>query len=285
MNIINCSELTPELARAGCFVRDMPNEDYHAYEGISKSGLDKIAKSPAHFYLSAPKGQTPAMRMGTIVHTAVLEPERFRAEYITLKGITSKAKPEYKAAAKVHGGGNVLTEQEGAEVISLQETIAASRDASAALAECDTFELSAFVEISGVICRARYDAISLKTGVSVDLKTTRDSSREEFAKSVFNFRYHVQDAFYSMIYERITGYPMRFKFLAVENEPPHCPMVYELDQEAKQYGLQDAMRDLLTYKRANDSQEWNGYEQTNEPLTLPNWALARYETELEEGIV
>lgn len=285
MDIIDYKDLTPELARAGCFVRDMPNEDYHAYEGISKSGLDKIAKSPAHYYLSAPKGQTPAMRMGTIVHAAVLEPARFKAEYITLKGIKSKAKAEYKAAAKVHGDGNVLTEQEGADVASLQETTRADTDAAAALAMCDMFELSAFVEIDGVICRARYDAINLKTGVSVDLKTTKDSSREEFSKSIYNFRYHVQDAFYSMIFERITGRAMTFKFLAVENEPPHCPMVYELDGEAKQYGLQDALRDLDAYKQANDSQEWKGYEQTNEALTLPSWALARYENELGEGIV
>ena len=37
--IIPYSELTIEKARAGCFVTDMPNEAYHAYEGISVSGL------------------------------------------------------------------------------------------------------------------------------------------------------------------------------------------------------------------------------------------------------
>jgi exodeoxyribonuclease VIII len=285
MKIITYEELTPELAKAGCFVTDMPNEAYHAYEGISKSGLDKINKSPAHYYLSAPSAQTPAMRMGTIVHAAVLEPERFASECMVLKGINSKAKPEYKAAAKEHGAENVLTEQEGAQVISLQESVRSNQEASDALLECNRFELSAFVEFSGVLCRARYDAINLETGVSVDLKTARSSEREEFSKSVYNFRYHVQDAFYSAIFRLITGRDLRFKFLAVENEPPHCPMVYELDSEAKEFGYQDAMNDLLTYKRANNSQEWKGYEQTNEPLALPSWALARYENELDEGIV
>lgn len=285
MKIITYEELTPELAMAGCFVTGMPNEAYHAYEGISKSGLDKINKSPAHFYLSAPTEQTPAMRMGTIMHAAVLEPERFANDCMVLKGIFSKAKAEYKAAAKEHGAENVLTHQEGAQVDSIQETVRSDPDASAALAECNQFELSAFVEINGVLCRARYDAINLETGVSVDLKTTKCSEREEFSKSVYNFRYHVQDAFYSAIFRLITGRDLRFKFLAVENEPPHCPMVYELGSESKEYGYQDAMNDLLTYKRANESQDWKGYEQTNEPLTLPSWALAKYENELDEGIV
>jgi len=285
MKIINYSELTPELARAGCFVLDMPNDAYHAYDGISKSGLDKVAKSPAHYFLSVHSEPTSAMRMGTIVHTAVLEPERFREEYVLLKGITDKRKTEYKEAVKVHGANNVLTEKEAAQVVSLQESISANMDASNALLECNMFEVSAFIEINGVICRCRYDALNIDTGVSVDLKTTQCSERESFSKSVFDFRYHVQDAFYSAVFEQITGKPLRFKFLAVENEPPHCPMVYELDQEAKQYGRMEAERDLQTFSDALDANEWKGYEQTNEPLTLPGWALARYESELDEGIV
>jgi len=286
MNIINCSELTPELARSGCMVKNMPNEDYHAYEGISKSGLDKIAKSPAHFMFDARKPAKRNLELGTALHTAVLEPNRYKEEYVILNGIKARTASEYKQAVKVHGSELVLIENEAAHIASIQETAFSQIDIASELVGCDLFELSGFKEINGVLCRIRIDALNSKDRIIVDLKTTQSSARDEFSKSVFNYRYHVQDAFYSMVYEAITGEPLEaFKFLAVENEPPHCPMVYELDQEAKQYGLQDAMRDLLTFKRASDSQEWKGYEQTNEPLTLPNWALARYETELEEGIV
>lgn len=285
MKIIDYKELTPELAKAGCFVLNMPNEDYHAFEGISKSSLDLINKSPAHFMCGKKFEQTPAMRMGTIVHTAVLEPERFAKEYIVLRGINDKRKTEYKEAAKQFGKDNTLTHDEGVQIESLVESISSRADLQSELDACNLFEVSAFVEINGVLCRCRYDALNTNDHVSIDLKTTRCSEREEFAKSVYNFRYHVQDAFYSEIYKRITGHSLRFGFLAVENEPPHCPMMYWLDDEAKMIGADEAVRNVSAYKRAMESQEWKGYEQTNEPLSLPSWAIARYEDQLDEEIV
>lgn len=283
--IIDYKELTPELARKGCFVLNMPNEDYHAYEGISKSGLDKINRSPAHFMFDAKKPSKRHLELGTALHTAVLEPERFNKEYLIVKGINDKRNSEWKEAAKNIDSSLLLTDSEGANIISIQEAIRSNQQASNALLTCNLFEVSAFIEINGVLCRCRYDALNIEFGCSIDLKTTQCSEREEFAKSVFNYRYHVQHAFYSRIFELITGEPLVFEFLAVENEPPHCPMVYQLDAEAVEIGLAEALKDLEAYRLANATQDWIGYEQTNEPLSLPIWALAKYESKLDEDIV
>ena len=59
MKTIPFNELTEDLARAGCFVTDMPNEAYHSYTGISKSGLDLVNRSPAHFFYGAKREATP----------------------------------------------------------------------------------------------------------------------------------------------------------------------------------------------------------------------------------
>lgn len=283
--IIDYKDLTPELARKGCFVLNTPNEDYHAYEGISKSGLDKINRSPAHFMFDAKQKSKRHFDLGTALHTAVLEPERFSKEYLIVKDINDKRKSEWKEAAKNIDSSLLLTDSEGANIISVQEAIRSNQQASDTILSCNLFEVSAFIEINGVLCRCRYDALNINFGLSVDLKTTQCSEREEFAKSVFNYRYHVQDAFYSYIFEKITGYPLVFKFLAVENEPPHCPMVYQLDAEAVEIGLAEALKDLEAYRLASATQDWIGYEQTNEPLSLPVWALARYESKLDEDIV
>jgi len=58
----------------------LTNEQYHTGPGVSKSSLDAIRKSPAHFKHSRTaerKGPTPAQRIGTMFHTIVLEPETF----------------------------------------------------------------------------------------------------------------------------------------------------------------------------------------------------------------
>ena len=77
MKIITFDELTPELAAAGCLVTGMSNEAYHAYDGISKSGLDLIARSPAHYAYRTASEPTRAMVIGSATHAAILEPEVF----------------------------------------------------------------------------------------------------------------------------------------------------------------------------------------------------------------
>ena len=69
----------------------MTNEDYHAdTSAISASGLKLFMRSPAHYYATyldpnrIERSPTPAMRVGTATHCAILEPERFSAEYIAL---------------------------------------------------------------------------------------------------------------------------------------------------------------------------------------------------------
>ena len=63
----------------------LTNEAYHGGPGISKSGLDLINKTPATFrYVTdhpTEREETSAMRIGTAVHAAILEPEVFATEY------------------------------------------------------------------------------------------------------------------------------------------------------------------------------------------------------------
>ena len=286
MKIIDYKDLTPELARTGCFVLNMPNSDYHAYQGISKSGLDLVARSPAHFLMQTERAPSRTLQLGTALHTAVLEPERFKAEYCLLTEVTDRRSSEYKQAVKIHTSDNVLVAKEAANILSIQETIRGQDEINELLTSCDLFELSAFIEIDGVLCRCRYDAFDSKNLVAVDLKTTQNSSPTEFSKSVFNYRYHVQDAFYSKIFKLITGRTLNaFKFLAVENDPPHCPMIYTLSDETRMIADSLMIADLKAYKEAESSSKWSGYEQTNEPLDLPSWAVAQYENNLDEGIV
>ena len=61
---------------------DLSNRDYHAHPAISKSGLDLISRSPAHYRYRAPKEPSRAMEIGTAIHTALLEPDRYAAEYV-----------------------------------------------------------------------------------------------------------------------------------------------------------------------------------------------------------
>lgn len=83
--------------------RNLPIEEYHSGPGISKSALDQIARSPAHYmaYKAAPHEPTPAMLLGSVFHAAVLEPGEFDARYcVAPEGIDRRTKVGKEAWAE-----------------------------------------------------------------------------------------------------------------------------------------------------------------------------------------
>ena len=61
----------------------MTNKEYREHEGISRSELFKIAKSPLHFKyaLDHPEEKTPALIFGGAAHKYILEMGDFDKEY------------------------------------------------------------------------------------------------------------------------------------------------------------------------------------------------------------
>ncbi len=63
---------------------DLPDQDYHQGEGLSGSILVEMGRSPAHCRAKLDglrDRRTKALEIGTALHCAVLEPERFPAAY------------------------------------------------------------------------------------------------------------------------------------------------------------------------------------------------------------
>ena len=79
-------------------IENMSNADYHAHSAISKSGLDLIEKSPAHFFY-AEREKTKEMVIGSAFHDLVLLPETFNELYIIKPAemnFSTKAGKEWK---------------------------------------------------------------------------------------------------------------------------------------------------------------------------------------------
>lgn len=268
-----------EITDAG-FYECMPEADYHAHPAISKTGLDLIARSPAHFYHAPPREPTRAMSIGSAIHCALLEPERFQRDYITLPGIRDRRAGEYKQAVKARGtDATVLIEPEADKIIGMQASIYAQPHARAILETAGRREVSAFVTDRefGIGMRCRFDLLT-DDGRAVDLKKTQDARPEAFARSVANYRYHVQAAMYSDVYYQLTGRRLQaFGFLAVEEEPPHPAMIYVLDDEAMAEGYRLYRRDLETYARCAAVGEWPAYGDEVQVLSLPKWATKEAE--------
>lgn len=276
----------------------IPNAEYHGGLGISKSGLDIIARSPMHYQFSRQAANdsepTAAMRIGTAAHTLILEPENFAAEYaVAPEGIDRRTKEgkqlwaDFQAEAD---GKIVLKGEEMDQLEGMRDAVMAHPAAHQLLTGCaGAAELSAYWNDpeTGALCRCRPD-FWRTDGVLVDLKTTDDASPDGFAMSVQKFRYHVQAPFYldgcRQAIEHggedlpITpGAPTAFVFIAVEKKPPHAVAVYALDFDSLEIGREEYQRDLQTYAECTAADNWPAYGEQIQRLGLPEWRLRREE--------
>ena len=122
-------------------------------------------------------------------------------------------------------------------------------------------ELSCFGEYKGVDARCRPDWIDLKRGFMVDLKTTQDASPENFNKSIYNFGYHRQAAFYLSLFKEVTGIHLEgYGIIAVENKPPYAVCSHQLHTDFLDIGQREVDVCIGRYRLATKEKKFTSYE-------------------------
>jgi hypothetical protein len=219
----------------------MSAADYFALPAANKSGLDDLEKSPLHFFARnldpnrEPRNETPAMRLGTAIHTAILEPERFAAEYRRVPmpeehPAALVSAEDYKARCKALGltvsgtkeamksrilefpGHNTEFFEDILDAASALKLLSPSDFKTVAAIQKNVAESTIVREIlgagkservmiwrdaaTGELCKGRADWIPNDLSIIVDLKSSQDASPEGFAKSVATYNYHRQAAWY-----------------------------------------------------------------------------------------
>lgn len=260
------------------FIPALAAERYHAHEAMSASGAKKILRSPAHYRLmrTKPSPPTAAMEFGTVVHCGVLEPDLLSSVVCIAPDVnkrTNAGKAEFAAFQEANAGRIVM---------SLDDYDRAMRCVDAVRAHPGAAKLLVGAEVEGslfwrdarfdVPCKVRYDARN--HGGLVDLKTTEDASPDEFARTIVNFKYHVQGAHYVSGAEHVLNEsPKFFAFIAVEKEEPHGVACYALPGNAILAGAYLMNKALERYQQALAAGAWAGYPDTIESIQLPRYAL------------
>lgn len=259
---------------------DISNEDYHAGDGVSKSQLDLLAKTPAllNWVKDAPEDEDKkaALDMGTALHCLLLEPDEFDKRFIIAPPFnrrTNQGKADEEAFLKEveDRGATVMSAEEGRKLRLMRASAMAHPTARWLLETKGHCEASMYWndETTGELCRIRPDKWLPDYRMIVDVKKVADMDR--FARHVEEFRYHVQEAMYREGALRATGEPHSFLFLAI-SESIDCgryPVrVFELDLADSAAGLALFHRDLNTYHQCRQSDEWRGVE----VIKRPDWA-------------
>ena len=250
------------------------NEEYHAIkDAVGSSGLRTlIMQTPAHFKynLDNPEPPSAEMRMGTYVHTAILEPHLFSSSLVVDVG--SRAAKAFKDAVQSHPGKTVMLQNEFEQALNIRDAVLGNLTARNLLSQ-GINESSYFWtdEQTGVKCKFRPDCI--RPGrIGVDLKTCADASFRGFMNSIGRFRYDMQAAFYLEGLSKVTGENHdSFTFIVAEREPPYLVACYVLDEASIERGMQDVRKALTLYAQCLDSDMWPGYPAELQPISVPHW--------------
>lgn len=268
--------MTPEFAPG--IHNDMPAEHYHATEAMSSGGAKKMLASPAHYKLMRDTANAPsaAMLLGTGVHTLTLEPHR-AGEIVCMPEFnnrTNAGKAERDAWLAENAGKQAFSPEDYTRVINTHAAIRAHPGAATLLSDGKAEVSLMWRDVKyDVPCKSRYDWIRADGGL-VDLKTTKVASADGFKRTIANFMYHVQAAFYWSGYEHMFDRsPAFWAFVAAETEPPHGVACYVLQEDAIRAGMRHVETALRRYRECLDAGRWPGYSEEIQPISVPKYAL------------
>ncbi len=256
----------------------LSNPDYHRHKAISKSKLDLIEKSPAHYWAryEDPNREEPeptkAMVIGSAFHTYVLEHEKFSSEYVVAPSFnkrTKQGKEDFAAFVEQSKGKTALLPEEMDKIIKMAQSVRNHPSASKLLELKGKAEQTFMWKdnFTNLECKCRPDWHLPEQGLVVDLKTTEDASPDGFSRSIHKFRYHCQSAWYL----RGTPEAEAFIFIAVEKTPPFAVVCYQADAAMVAAGQRAVDKNLNLLASCMRVNVWPSYSSTIETLSLPRW--------------
>lgn len=293
-----------------------PDPDYRKTEGISQSSMKELLVSPAHYLASygpnaEPRFPSAAMIWGSALHCKALEPEVFDNLYFdrsskakeptvadlkemaTEMGLDFKStikKPELEALIWPEG-----KKKDNRTSMDAKDFDNVNRAADALRAHDITGEwfcpgqedYRKFNEVSlytknemGQVLKGRFDRLLLdeeaKTVTILDLKTTQSAQPKEFQRSVVNFSYDLQAAWYTRLAEICwPGYEVEFIFVALEKKPPFGISVFRASPGLLKNGQKKMAKALDLFAQCQVLDYWPSYDPIVHDLDLPTWALTR----------
>lgn len=242
---------------------------YEEHEGVRRSDLWYMNKSPAHFkyHMENPEPKTDALRFGAAVHKYVLEHTDFMNEYAIAPDVNRRT----KAGREEWDGFIERCEQPGKGWVTTQEfeTVKAmlwslTKNGLAVNLLSGTHEKAFYWtdDVTGEKCKCKCDVLTTYGGrpYIVDYKTTESCEDGCFERSARRYGYQFQAGMYREGVFQNTLEEFGFAFVAQEKAPPYASRVYICSDDYIRRGY-DKFRELIgIYHDCKQTGNWYGFE-------------------------
>ena len=277
-------------------VRKMTDQPFEAYQNdgyVNSSALKAGRKSMLHMKAvidGVAKDPSPAMLLGSALHAAIFEPQRFAQMVRVAPDVDRRTK-----AGKEEHAAFVASLPKDAIVLS-GEDYQAVRDAQLAvnasilptLMGAGESEVSIYWgeqwRYKVVGCKGRLDwlghlAGDTTQGLIIDIKTTRDASPAAFSRAAASYGYVHQAAWYMRAAARLNAMGQcpkiaDYLIVAVEMEAPHAVGIYRVSGDDLKAADLDNLETLHRWAAACYANEWPGPTGTGiRTLNVPEWVF------------
>lgn len=245
----------------------MNNETYHQRSEISASMLKLMDESWRVFEASCitrlmRREPTASMELGTAVHTAALEPQRYELDYVIQPdGCNDRRTKVYKEWSETIHASQTIIKQETAATVKKCVTALRSHPMIDLALEADgSVERSCFWTCpkTEVPCKFRPDKIVPNSGIILDIKTMRQCTERQFNYDCRDYRYGLQAAHYLAGASEVYGeQEWVFIFAAVETSPPFRSRAFVLSQDVLDIERRKREDLLDCYQARVESNDWS----------------------------
>lgn len=255
----------------------MHQDNYNKHEGIRRSDLWHMNRSPAYFKAQSESKSEPTASMifGIAVHKMVLEPDTFFDEYAIAPDVDKRTKDGKEKWQNFL----IDCQQNNKSAISICDfnkikamVKAIENNPLATMFLTGQHETEWYWEdiITKEKVKAKCDNIAIidNKKIIVDYKTTSSCQDGYFESSINKYGYQFQAGFYTAGLEQITNETYGFAFVAQETVEPYDCRVYVCSEAFIANG-QLKYRELLNlYHECKINNNWYGYNGAIQKPTL-----------------
>ena len=273
----------PEKLEPGIY-DDIPWERYFAIDALDNTLLMEYAKSAAtgrEMELN-PRPMSSAFVIGQALHAAILEPERFKQEYVVPPKInrrTNAGKAAWAEWQEKFSDKVAITREEYDLAMGMKAAVW-SRETPAHLLGGEGRNETTILwddADTGVRCKARLDRLTYWHGwpAVVDVKTCREGQAhvDRWPWVMKEFAYHQQAAWYLSGLNTLAPADRIFVFLAVEKTRPYLTACHAVNEPSIREGRALYRKALQCYLKARETNQYPGYDEGIEYTDIPESAF------------
>lgn len=263
---------------------------YHSDPALSRSRLKSLLTGPPlEFHAAEPVEETEAMRLGTALHLAILEPDRF-AELVRpmpkYDGRTNAGKAAKADWLVANPGKIAVPEDDYAQACAAAKLVRSKKGPATALREGKA-EVSLFWPSGDVVLKSRPDFLDVDRGIAVDVKSTSRDLSDRQVTSILEDQFGaLQAAMVTAGVHALTGKSVATYLLVVKLTPPldmRLVLVGDLNGEAAdldwlERGDAQLAEALRLYRDCTASGLWPGWCDVGVTrVPAPAWIKSRTE--------